>query len=546
MKKLLTILGALTITTVGTVNIVSCTVRPNDNSSDTNGSMQNDMAILTKIASKVSKNINDYANNGNLKDSNAYPQLDSFYDLVSESQPSIEISASSGDHKEGLSIIKNGLKVVFENVNQQIKDEYSNYYINTMPLSFEETRDKFVLNYINLTKVAEITGTDISNLKTVQLQYSFMLNLDYKKLNQKMPFTISFLISNDIEKIGKLVNGTIAEVTKVLVSYFKDYMNIVIDKNNDFKSIYNNFQVNYVGDVKALDDIFVTKLGQNIKDDSTISLKLKQGIAFDDTGNKRLMKVVSSTITAENSGQIPKNLDLGNYQPALWAGEGVNPTGLTANNFVKAYRESLPVFNVDKENMMLAKLNVNLNYISIYGLPLSGILMINDQIYESNILISRQGLNNKLTNFGEIIVAFHKYYNIDIRKRKGENTWNNTINNSSIFHVKDVLSDLKNNIDSKDKILRKLLSNFKKSEVAQGLTDLNLFNIYNLIDDTKTRVGTNGYTKDKIIFDVSNGSFCLAFSFGITRMDSIFYGAYGANNGQASNHFWNAWFLIDK
>ncbi|MBW1241701.1 MAG: hypothetical protein EIB84_02255 [Spiroplasma poulsonii] len=361
-----------------------------------------------------------------------------------------------------------------------------------------------------------------------------------------MPFTISFLISNDIQKISKLVNGTIEEVTKVLVNYFKNYVNVVVDKTNEFKSIYDNFQVNYVGDVKSLDDIFVTKLRQNIRDDKTISLQLKEGIAFDDTGYKRLMKVVSSTITAENSGQIPKNLDLGNYQPALWAGEGVNPPGLTTENFVKAYKESLPVFNVDKENMMLAKLNVNLNYISVYGLPLSGALMINNQIYESNILISSQGLTTKLTNFGKIIVAFHNYYNIDIRKRKGESTWNNVISNSSFFHVKDALSDLKDNISSKNKILKKLLANFKKSEIAQGLVDLNLFNIYNLIDDTSTRVGTSGYTKGKIIFDVSNGSFCLAFSFGITRMDSIFYGAYGANNGQASNHLWNAGLLIDQ
>lgn len=110
------------------------------------------------------------------------------------------------------------------------------------------------------------------------------------------------------------------------------------------------------------------------------------------------------------------------------------------------------------------------------------------------------------------------------------------ISNSSVFHVKDALSDLKDDITSKDKILKKLLTNFKESTKAQGLIDLNLFNIYNLINDTHTRVGTNGYTKDKIIFDVSNNSFCLAFSFGIARMDSIFYGAYGANNGQESNH----------
>lgn len=76
------------------------------------------------------------------------------------------------------------------------------------------------------------------------------------------------------------------------------YVNVVVDKNKDFKSIYDNFQVNYVGDVKSLDDIFVNKLRQNIRDDKTISSKLKEEITFDDIGYKRLMKVVSSTITA--------------------------------------------------------------------------------------------------------------------------------------------------------------------------------------------------------------------------------------------------------
>lgn len=65
--------------------------------------------------------------------------------------------------------------------------------------------------------------------------------------------------------------------------------------------------------------------------------------------------------------------------------------------------------------MMLAKLNVNLNYISVYGLPLLEALMLNNQVYESNILISNQGLTTKLTNFGKIMVVgkkliFYKNY----------------------------------------------------------------------------------------------------------------------------------------
>ncbi|PQP78587.1 hypothetical protein C6B38_05290 [Spiroplasma sp. ChiS] len=78
--------------------------------------------------------------------------------------------------------------------------------------------------------------------------------------------------------------------------------------------------------------------------------------------------------------------------------------------------------------MILARLSVNLNFISLYGLPLAGTLKIDGKNFESNILISRQGLDNKLMNFGKIIVAFHKYYQvvhfvIEVQQINFEKSW---------------------------------------------------------------------------------------------------------------------------
>ncbi|WP_425379596.1 hypothetical protein [Spiroplasma endosymbiont of Stenodema calcarata] len=87
------------------------------------------------------------------------------------------------------------------------------------------------------------------------------------------------------------------------------------------------------------------------------------------------------------------------------------------------------------------------------------------------------------------------------------------------------------------------MDNFKNNPDSRWLPDIDLFSIHNLINDTKA--STHNYVKDKIIMSVDGGSFCLAFSFGETRWDSIFYWAYGANDGIA-NKPWNAWFLIDK
>ncbi|MBW1241743.1 MAG: hypothetical protein EIB84_02505 [Spiroplasma poulsonii] len=304
-------------------------------------------------------------------------------------------------------------------------------------------------------------------------------------------------------------------------------------------------------DVKPLDDIFVSNLKNMIREDSEIDQSVRDAIVFDNGGNKKLMRLISGTITAENSGQILEKDDIGNYQPALWAGEGLNPIGLTPENFVTEYKKSLPIFNVDHNNMMLAKLNVNLNYISLYGLPLAGTLKINNQTFESNILISRQGLDSKLINFGKIIVAFHKYYNVELKKRVLGSSDANNFKNTSVFHVGDSLfAEFKNDISSANRIFKKLLTNFKRSKIGKNLPDIELFNLHNLVKDKSLWIGgPNDYepTRDKIVFNYKNASFCLAFTFGQDRMNSIFYTEYGSNAGDINvQHGWWAWILIDK
>ncbi|WP_425380095.1 hypothetical protein [Spiroplasma endosymbiont of Stenodema calcarata] len=551
MKKLLTLLGISVMMTGGSINMISCHKQKNDGL-DTNSSLQNDMLTFTKIASKVSSIITVYDNNGNLKDSETSSELTAFYDLVNADQKQVEINSSDPNLSLGLENIKNGFRSIFDNLNFQITQEYSNYYLDTVPLTFLHKQSKFILNYIDLEKIGKLTGTSVEGVKAVQLQYNFMLNLRFKNLNQEMPVTMTYIITNKTDIIKKLLQNSIQEITKILINFFTNYQEVIIDTNDNFASIYNNFQINYSSDVRPLDNIFFSHLKTMIKTSSSIDPAVRDAIAYDDSGNKRLMRLVSGTITAENSGQIPETLDIGNYQPALWAGEGINPPGLTAENFVKAYKKSLPIFNVGQGKMMLAKLNVNLNYISLYGLPLSGTLKINNQIFESNILISQQGLENKLINFGKIIVAFHKYYRIDLKKRL-DNTRSdeNNFKNTSVFHVgQKLFAEFKNDISSANAIFKRLLTNFKQSSIAENLNDIELFNMHNLAKDKALWIGgANDYNviQNKIVFNYRNGSFCLAFTFGQNRMDSIYYTAYGSNGGGIkAKYCWWAWILIDE
>ncbi|MBW1241744.1 MAG: hypothetical protein EIB84_02510 [Spiroplasma poulsonii] len=181
------------------------------------------MINLTKISSKVSSVITDYDNNSNLKDSNAFSELTPFYDLVNKDQQSIELDKTDPKISLGLENVENGFRSVFDNLNFEIIREYSNYYLNTVPLTFDKKQSKFTLNYIDLDKIGKLTNTPVAGVKAVQLQYKFVLNLSFKNLNQLMPFTITYIITNEPEKIQKLLQNSIQTMTKILIRFFNNY-----------------------------------------------------------------------------------------------------------------------------------------------------------------------------------------------------------------------------------------------------------------------------------------------------------------------------------
>lgn len=50
---------------------------------------------------------------------------------------------------------------VFNNANREIADQYSKYYINTMPLSVDPKAYQFMLNYIDIEKLGSLVNTNV-------------------------------------------------------------------------------------------------------------------------------------------------------------------------------------------------------------------------------------------------------------------------------------------------------------------------------------------------------------------------------------------------
>ncbi|MFX4056963.1 MAG: hypothetical protein EHV01_001310 [Spiroplasma sp. hy2] len=71
-----------------------------------------------------------------------------------------------------------------------------------------------------------------------------------------------------------------------------------------------------------------------------------------------------------------------------------------------------------------------------------------------------------------------------------------------------------------------------------------------MVKDKAVWVGNNNNyqtVRNRIVFNYYWGSFCLVFTFGLNRTNSIFYAVYGSNGGDIDvNHGWWAWILIDK
>ncbi len=51
-------------------------------------------------------------------------------------------------------------------------------------------------------------------------------------------------------KLKKILEKSITKIKKYLINFFNNYENVIIDQNNEFKSIYDDFEINYNTNVK--------------------------------------------------------------------------------------------------------------------------------------------------------------------------------------------------------------------------------------------------------------------------------------------------------
>lgn len=171
--------------------------------------------------------------------------------------------------------------------------------------------------------------------------------------------------------------------------------------------------------------------------------------------------------------------------------------------------------------LTLGTFSINFNKIVVAGLPLLASGFNDNKPLMIEIKISQTGLNTKLTNFGNIIIAFIKYYNVKLR-RSGTNE----------FYMKQsVLDEIIAKYGKGVKSIRlnplysKILEDFKQSDIAKKLPDLDLLSLQDF------RSHYPKVTFNETNFSVhANFFWSLGFYFGNSTQASLAYTAWVQNH----------------
>ncbi|WHQ37247.1 hypothetical protein [Spiroplasma sp. SV19] len=513
MKKILMILGVLNFSVVSPSLIVSCVTKQSPSQDENNGiDYQGDLKILNEITKKVSTAFQKYAMEKSLVDINDYStgNLEKLFTMVNSNQPQQQLSLNDENITLGLTVLINGFKAVFDNVNREIANQYSNYYIDTMPLNVDLKDYQFMLNYIDIAKLGSLVKIDIKNLKGVRLDFKLEVKIKFKTLETVVPFLIQYTITNDKEKMHEILTAVTGAVSKTIVKFFKTLAeDIIVDQNPAFRSIYENFDLNYAFDHSILDTIVQKELDAALHADNELG-DIRNSITY--AKDEKILILLNSIINPDTNGVTPVIPDDETY---TWVNTGYAPDKLTPENFLEYYGEKLNILtSTSGPKLQLGQFKINLAKILVAGVPLSGVVLNDGKSFYLSVGITRDGMIEKIKNFGRIISTFYQYYKItwDIK------VWREGALFLDVPFWNDLEKQVKNDRLSHRKIWRILLNKFKNDSQIKTLPDIDKFWVTTEVDDLVPVIG-----RDRSLSIYASRKYSLRFNFGVNATTNNIY-----------------------
>ncbi|WP_424526447.1 hypothetical protein [Spiroplasma endosymbiont of Glossina fuscipes fuscipes] len=520
MKKLLVMLGIFNFSVISPSIIISCVVKPKTKEYENSGiDYQGDLKILNEISKKVSSVFQTYAMEKTLVDVHDYSteEFEKLFTMVTSNDPQQELKLNDTNIGKALQALVNGFSAVFDNVNREIADQYSNYYIDTLPLSTDAKDYKFMLNYIDIGKLDSLVNIDVNNLKGVRLDFRLEVKIQFKTLETRVPFLIQYTITNDKVKMQKILAAVTGAVSKAIVKFFNSMAkDIIVDQNPAFRSIYDNFDLNYAFDHTMLDAIVQKELNAALQADNEFG-EIRNSITY--AKDEQILVLLNSIINPDTNGVTPVIPDDEKY---TWVNTGYAPEKLTPENFLEYYGEKLNILtSTSGSKLQLGQFKINLAKILVAGVPLSGVVLNNGKPFYLSVGITRDGMIEKIKNFGRIISTFYKYYKI---------TWDIKVwKEGALFLDVDFWNGLEKQVKdeglSHRKIWRILLNKFKNDPQNKGLPDIDKFWVITEIVDLVPVIGS-----DRSLSIYARRNYSLRFNFGVNATtNNIYYTPWPVN-----------------
>ncbi|WHQ37206.1 lipoprotein [Spiroplasma sp. SV19] len=517
MKKLLSILGAITLVGAVTPNVISCHNKKAVNNDNT-GTVK-DLEVLNEIQAKATKKITEKLKTKMYVDS-LKNNLGKIFTKVNDTNQTYRLKLTSGDDSQLGAYFINDFKNVFDNVNHDLQNEYSNYFTDKMPLTLDDDRNEINVTFIDVTALKKKFPVDINPepFAAVRVDYKASIHLEFKNLFLSFELATIYNVTENATALKAISDNTTAFLLKNVKEYFAKLETVNFSENEIFKSLYDKGIWDFSQSSNELNETLKNSFKEYLG-----SKKEFKDIEITYNAVDLMTKSAEGDLNSKNKGYdgITNNYKQKDLTLSKWIGpktDGWEDIGaISTNDFVKFYRNNIgTAFMGDNStDLSLGSFTINWNYINIYGMGLSGNVKSTDgEDLIVTLNLSQAAVDKKLSNWGKIIITFIKYY--------GGKTINGPKN---IFGITDQLYkeiSRKNQKNGLRDVTKLLVENFRESDDAKDLEDLDLFNF---IVHPQTPQKYQGITINRRLFWDSLGEkpWAVLFTFGEDFNTGLYY-----------------------
>jgi len=208
MKKLLTFFSAFVLGSGSAFGAASCTTQTTHERDEDALDGDQDLSILNKIKDEAKQTFEAWWDTKATIDINDYlDQITSFTELTVELQSKDEgltLTSETISKYRFLTQLLTGFKAEFDNLNQSLRDRYSNYYVDAMPLLLAEDDISFTLYNINFGNIAKLLEGTPQEVLGITVGVNLGYEIRFKGLQARDNIEVLVVITNDLDVLNKI------------------------------------------------------------------------------------------------------------------------------------------------------------------------------------------------------------------------------------------------------------------------------------------------------------------------------------------------------